>query len=414
MKNRFECLIKGLRDLGDDVQVFTPCVSPPKEYHGAKVTGVLGFRLPFYKSPTLLLSLGLSIRVFWHLIMSRPDVIHVSSPGLIVFAAILYAKMLDLPLVVSYHTHIPEYIPKYTWKGLVSPMWSIIRFCTRMADLTLVTSLAMKQELTANRCTAGKIDVWQRGVDTHVFNPRFRSPAMRARMTDGNPDAPILTYIGRLGAEKNLYALKGILGRLPGARLCFVGDGPERQQLEQHFAGMPVTFTGMLQGEDLSAAYASADVFMMPSESETLGFVVLEAMASGLPVVAVAAGGLTDIINRPGTTGYLYPPGDYDRAVELTQQLLQSQERRQTIGAAARAEVERWGWGAATRRLRDQQYMRAIRKNLAKRWFGWVAIRYTIARGLQNLFSAVLAVVAWIAARLDYARPYRAQAAISS
>lgn len=105
---------------------------------------VLGFKLPFYQAPTLLLSLGLSVRVLWYLVTQRPDVIHVSSPGLLVFAAVLYSKLLSIPLVVSYHTHIPEYIPRYTWKGLVAPMWSIIRWCTRMSDLTLVTSKAMQ------------------------------------------------------------------------------------------------------------------------------------------------------------------------------------------------------------------------------------------------------------------------------
>jgi len=168
MKNRFECLIRTLKEQGDDVIVFTPDRTPPKEFHGAKVRAVpldsspqrrrparthaaraqvvdvLGFKLPFYQAPTLLLSLGLSVRVLWYLLTKRPDVIHVSSPGLLVFAAVLYSKLLSIPLVVSYHTHIPEYIPRYTWKGLVGPMWSIIRWCTRMSDLTLVTSAAMQ------------------------------------------------------------------------------------------------------------------------------------------------------------------------------------------------------------------------------------------------------------------------------
>ena len=109
-----------------------------------QVVKVLGFSLPFYNSPTLLLSLGLSVRVLWYLLTRRPDVIHVSSPGLLVFSAIMYAKLLAIPLVVSYHTHIPEYIPKYTWRGFVEPMWNVIRYCTLVADLTLVPSKAMK------------------------------------------------------------------------------------------------------------------------------------------------------------------------------------------------------------------------------------------------------------------------------
>ncbi|KAF5840931.1 hypothetical protein DUNSADRAFT_15132 [Dunaliella salina] len=291
MKNRFESLIRGLTQAGDEVMVFTPDQAPPEEYCGAKVFSVLGFKLPFYSSPTLLLSPALSVRVLWHLCQVRPDVIHVSTPGLMVFAATLYAKALRIPLVMSYHTHIPEYIPKYTWQGLVEPMWSIIRWCTRRSDLTLVTSKAMKDELIKNMCRVKSIDVWQRGVDTEVFHPRFRSADMKARMTNGHPEAALLLYVGRLGAEKNLAVIKGIMEQVPGCRLAFVGDGPHRKELEQTFAGMPVVFMGMMRGEALSQAYASADIFIMPSETETLGFVVLEAMASGLPVVAVAGEG---------------------------------------------------------------------------------------------------------------------------
>lgn len=233
--------------------------------HATQVVNVLGFRMPFYKSATLLLSVGLSVRVLWHLLRRRPDVIHVSTPGVLCFAAVLYARLLRVPLVMSYHTHIPEYIPRYTWSGLVAPMWAVIRWCTRRADLTLVTSKAMKQELERNRCRGASIDVWQRGVDTEVFHPRHRSEAMRARMmglADGDvssnsgsgtssgssssggdgASSPLLVYVGRLGAEKNIAALKGVLEAVPGARLALVGDGPQRAELEELFAGMPVKF----------------------------------------------------------------------------------------------------------------------------------------------------------------------------
>eukprot|EP00878_Enallax_costatus_P005416 GHUV01005686.1.p1 GENE.GHUV01005686.1~~GHUV01005686.1.p1 ORF type:complete len:342 (+),score=81.15 GHUV01005686.1:370-1395(+) len=225
MKNRFESLIKTLREAGDDVMVVTPDPKPPKEFCGAQVVNVLGFKLPFYQAPTLLLSLGLSVRVLYYLFKQRPQVIHVSTPGIMCFAAVLYARLLAVPLVMSYHTHIPEYIPKYTWKGLVQPMWSIIRWCTRRADLTLVTSKAMRDELIRNRCRPRSVDVWQRGVDTDIFNPKHKSAAMRERMTDGHPEAPLLVYVGRLGAEKNVEALKNVLQQVGagGVAAMFVG-----------------------------------------------------------------------------------------------------------------------------------------------------------------------------------------------
>ncbi|KAF8059985.1 SQD2 [Scenedesmus sp. PABB004] len=407
MKNRFESLIKNLREAGDEVMVVTPDRTPPKEFCGARVVNVLGFKLPFYKSATLLLSLGLSARVLFYLLRQRPQVIHVSTPGVMCFAAVLYARLLAVPLVMSYHTHIPEYIPRYTWRGLVAPMWSIIRWCTRRADLTLVTSKAMKDELTRNKCRARSIEVWQRGVDTDVFNPRHKCAAMRARMTDGHPEAPLLVYVGRLGAEKNTEALKDILLQVPGARLALVGDGPQRAELERMFKGMPVKFMGMMSGEALSQAYASADVFVMPSETETLGFVVLEAMASGVPVVAVAAGGLTDILTQPGTTGLLYAPGDYAAAAAHVRALLADPGAAARIAAAGRREVELFGWSSATRVLREKQYARAVRLSVGKRRFWVLALRIGLARLGRALLGLVAAAWQAVVAALDYARPFR-------
>eukprot|EP00270_Netrium_digitus_P001083 TRINITY_DN1119_c0_g1_i3.p1 TRINITY_DN1119_c0_g1~~TRINITY_DN1119_c0_g1_i3.p1 ORF type:complete len:157 (+),score=35.79 TRINITY_DN1119_c0_g1_i3:214-684(+) len=126
------------------------------------------------------------------------------------------------------------------------------------------------------------------------------------------------------------------------------------------FAGTPTVFTGMLQGDELSEAYASADVFVMPSESETLGFVVLEAMASGVPVVAARAGGIPDIITQDGTTGFMFNPGDLEDFLAKLQPLLDSPELRQRIATAARSDVEKFDWKASTRNVRNEQYSAAV------------------------------------------------------
>lgn len=128
------------------------------------------------------------------------------------------------------------------------------------------------------------------------------------------------------------------------------------------FTGMPAVFTGMLGGEELSQAYASGDVFIMPSESETLGLVVLEAMASGIPVVGARAGGIPDIIppEQEGKTGFLFNPGDVDDCLRKLEPLLNNGELRETIGKAAREEMEKYDWRAATRIIRNEQYNAAI------------------------------------------------------
>lgn len=291
----------------------------------------------------------------------KPDIIHCSSPGIMWFAALLYSRLLKAPLVYSYHTHVPEYMPRYGITWLVSAMWAVIRFFHNAAHLTLATSSVLAEELAAFKAAPRHaISVWKKGVCSDTFHPRFNCAEMRAKLTEGHPEAPLLLSVGRLGSEKNLEFLKGVLERIPGARLAFVGDGPAREQLKEHFAGTPTYFAGMMHGEELSAAYASADVFVMPSESETLGFVVLEAMASGVPVVAVRAGGIPDILTKQGVTGYLYESGDVDGAVEHVTALVKDADLRQRVGQAAREEVSLWDWSAATLHLLEVQYPAAM------------------------------------------------------
>ncbi|ONM50819.1 Sulfoquinovosyl transferase SQD2 [Zea mays] len=350
-KNRFQNFIKYLREMGDEVIVVTTHEGVPQEFHGAKLIGSWSsFPCPWYQKVPL--SLALSPRIIAEVARFKPDIIHASSPGIMVFGALIIAKLLCVPLVMSYHTHVPIYIPRYTFSWLVKPMWLIIKFLHRAADLTLVPSVAIGRDLQAARVTAAnKIRLWNKGVDSESFHPRFRNMEMRSRLT--------------------------VMDRLPGARIAFIGDGPFRAELEQMFSGMPVVFTGTLQGEELSQAYASGDVFVMPSESETLGFVVLEAMSSGVPVVGARAGGIPDIIpeDQEGRTSFLYTPGDVDDCVGKIKRLLSSEELREAMGRAARKEMEKFDWRAATRKIRNEQYSAAI-------WF-WRKKRAQVLRPLQ-------------------------------
>ena len=133
--------------------------------------------------------------------------------------------------------------------------------------------------------------LWQRGVDTDLFRPELRSEAMRERLLNGRSDSgQLLLYIGRLSAEKQIERIRPVLDAMPDARLALVGDGPYRQQLESLFAGSATHFVGYLAGEELASAYASGDAFLFPSSTETLGLVLLEAMAAGCPCVAANRG----------------------------------------------------------------------------------------------------------------------------
>jgi len=378
-KNRFQNFIKYLREMGDEVLVVTTHEGVPREFLGAKVIGSRSFPCPFYQNVPL--SLALSPRIISEVAQFKPDIIHSTSPGIMVFGALIIAKLLCVPLVLSYHTHIPVYIPRYTSAWLVKPMWGVIKFLHGKADLTLVPSGALAKELEEARITeANKIRVWNKGVDSVSFHPRYCSHEMRLRLSNGEPEKPLIVHVGRLGREKSLDLLKRVMDKLLGVRIAFIGDGPYRGELEKMFSGMPAVFTGMLGGEELSRAYASGDIFLMPSESETLGLVVLEAMSSGLPVVAARAGGIIDIIpqDHEGKTGFCFNPGDVDDCLRKLKPLLENFELRATIGKAAREEMEKYDWKAATLKIRDEQYRDAI-------WF-WQKKRPFLLRPFQWLF----------------------------
>jgi len=264
-----------------------------------------------------------------------------------------------IPLLVSYHTHLPSYAENYLGfiPGIVEFAWFLIRAVHKRADLTLVTSPQMKEELEAHGVP--RVDIWRKGIDTVRFDPKFKSQEMREKMTDGNPDDFTLVYVGRLGFEKRLMDIKPVLEKMgPNTRLCIVGNGPQAEELHEHFKGTNTVFTGQLSGDELSAAFASADAFVMPSDSETLGFVVLESMASGVPVVGAAAGGILNLIHE-GVDGFLIKPGDTDAYVEKLNSL-RDDKLRETMGKNARAEAEKWSWEAATSILRNVQYEKAI------------------------------------------------------
>jgi sulfoquinovosyltransferase len=213
-----------------------------------------------------------------------------------------------------------------------------------------------------------RVDVWRKGIDTVKFDPKFKDLEMRRTMTNGHLDDFLLVYVGRIGAEKRLKDIKPVLQKLgPKTRLCIVGNGPQLEELKEYFKDTNTVFTGQLSGETLSKAFASADAFVMPSDSETLGFVVLESMASGVPVVGAAAGGIPDLIHD-GEDGFLVPPGDTSAFVEkLT--ILRDDTVRKRMGKAGRAEAERWSWEAASSYLRNVQYEKAV-VNFHSRAFG--------------------------------------------
>lgn len=343
--------INHLQRLGNQVLVFSP-EGGLKEYKGAQVYGVSGFPLPLY--PELKLALPRPA-IGDALVEFKPDLIHIVNPAVLGLAGLFYSKLLKLPLVASYHTHLPQYLSYYGLGMLEGLLWELLKAGHNQAHLNLCTSTAMVSELTAHGIE--RVTLWQRGVDTETFQPHLASKAMRSRLSQGHPNSPLLLYVGRLSVEKEIDRIKPVLQTIPEARLALVGDGPYRQELERHFAGTHTCFAGYMTGQELASAFASADAFIFPSRTETLGLVLLEAMAAGCPVVAARSGGIPDIV-QDGVNGYLFSPTDEQGAVTATQRLLRNQAERETLRHNARREAERWGWAAATQQL--QNYYQAI------------------------------------------------------
>lgn len=342
--------LRHLQSMGHQVLVVAP--RGVEEFEGTPVHGVSGFPLPLYPELKLAVprpSVGRVLKKF------KPDIIHAVNPAVLGVTAFFSSSYDRVPLVVSYHTHLPKYLRYYRLGLLEGMLWWCMRSTYNRADLTLATSQAMQGELEAKGIR--RVHLWRRGVDTELFHPRRATREMRERLTQGHPEEKLLVYIGRLSAEKEIERCREVLAALPGVRLALVGDGPQRKKLEEHFAGTPTYFAGFVQGEELGAAFASADAFFLPSRTETLGLVLLESMAAGCPVVAPMAGGTSDIV-QDGVTGFLYNPASPTGAIDAIRKLLFDAELRAEMSQKARADAERWGWGAATYQL--EQYYRKV------------------------------------------------------
>jgi glycosyltransferase involved in cell wall biosynthesis len=348
--------VQQLKSLGHEVLIFAPD-GGIAEFAQCRIFGMKGRSFIFYPELRLALphaSMRKAIADF------RPDLLHVADPALLGIAGLYYGGgknggALHLPLVVSYHTDLPKYLHYYGLGFLERYIWPILRLRHNRATTNLCTSTAMVEQLRQHGIE--RVAMWPGGVDANHFHPGRRSDAMRARLSAGHPESPLLLYVGRLSAEKGIERLRAILESLPEARLALVGDGPHRKALEQHFAGLPVFLAGFLHGDELAQAFASSDVFVMPSCTETLGLVILEAMSSGVPVVAARAGGIPELI-QDGVSGYLFY--EESQAATAIKELLRSPDKRKEMGRVAREQASQQSWKTATEQLVDH-YRNACR-----------------------------------------------------
>lgn len=336
-----------LAELGHEVVIFATG-DAPDTYAGFRVVRAPSFSLhKIYPE----IQVGLPApSVARELANFQPDIVHAVNPVFFSGYGALLARRHKLPLLASFHTDVPAYTKELGIGFVQKPSTALIRALHNRAQLNLVTSGPMMD--TAAGYGFRNLALWPKAVDTVGYHPDKFSPAMRNQLTDGNPDAPLLIYVGRMSAEKNLAILADVMPllrqKVPGARLAMVGAGPQLEQLKSRFDPAYTVFTGYMSGEPLAQAFASADMFAFPSLTETLGLVALESFASGVPVVGARAGGIPFVIDD-GDTGLLVDkeatPAQW---AEAFAGLLIDDSRRHTMSTAARAEAQRWSWRAAT------------------------------------------------------------------
>jgi phosphatidylinositol alpha 1,6-mannosyltransferase len=317
---------------------------------GVHVIGATSMPFPLYPEVRLALmgpGIGQQLDRF------RPDVIHLVGPVVNGVGGLLYAQRRGIPVLASFHTNLAHYTRHYSLGWLEAWVWRALRTVHNRCSLTLCPSHALLRDLRGHGFE--RLRYWSRGVDTTQFSPERASRAWR-RQLGIQDDTPILLYVGRLAREKRVADLVPVLrsltegNRRERVHLAVVGDGPARAELEQTFAGLPVTFTGYLHGEALATAYASSDLFVFPSDSEAFGNVVLEAMASGLPVVAAAAGGVADLVEHD-STGRLFAPTDAADLERCIRQELEDADTLQRHGQAGRAAALARTWSRQQRLL---------------------------------------------------------------
>jgi glycosyltransferase involved in cell wall biosynthesis len=319
-----------------------------------------GVPIPRYAGLRMGLPAKSTLRRIWAL--KRPDVVHVVTEGPLGWSAVAAAKTLRIPVATDFHTNFHSYSRHYGLGWLKKPIVAYLRKFHNQARVTMVPSLTIRRELEA----AGfrNLEVVARGVDTQLFDPVRRSQDLRAAWGVGGQGLAVL-YVGRIAPEKNLDLLvrtfRAMARVRPDARLILVGDGPELAALKA--AHPDFVCCGARRGEDLARHYASADVFLFPSLTETFGNVLFEAMASGLPCVGFDYAAAAEHI-RHGSNGLKAVYGDAGEFLQQSLRLMEDASLRDSLGIAARATALSLSWHDIYARL-EEIFLDIVRANEA-------------------------------------------------
>lgn len=342
-------LFDDLEARGVDFRVYSPFVPPPDIPWADRVRRLPSVSFPLYTDYRLSIPWGQGLAA--ELDGWSPDLVHVTSPTPVMGWAQRYAARRKIPIVATFHTHFVSYFRYYGFGLLERLGWHLMRRFYRRCRIVFVPSRAIAAELRAQGI--GPVRIWSRGVDTERFSPEWRDPELRASVGAG-PDTPIVLMVSRLVKEKDLLDLPPMVRALEAEghdfRLALVGDGPLRSRLEKQLPR--ATFAGYQTGDALSRWYASGDIFVFPSTTETFGNVVQESLASGVPAVVSDRGGPQTVID-PGTTGLVARARDPADLAAQVGRLLADAELRGAMGRAARRQTIGRSWERVNDALLD-------------------------------------------------------------
>lgn len=340
-------LHNGLRELGHDVSLVRP------RQDGAPGDGdpdellVRGAPLPRYPGLRFGLPAGRALLTQWQ--RQRPDAIYVATEGPLGWSALRAARKLGIPAATGFHTRFDDYVARYGAAFLTPLVFGWMRRFHNGADATLVPTHELAEFLRGRGFA--RVELLRRAVDTSLFDPSRRDDALRAQWGAG-PDDLAVILVGRFAPEKNLdlavQAFRRIQRSQPNARFVWVGDGPSRAALQA--ANPDFIFTGIRRGEELARHFASGDLFLFPSLTETFGNVTLEAMASGLSIIAFDYGAAHEHL-RTGEHGVAVAFGDHDAFVAAAEAIAGDPALRRRQGEAARAAVSQLSPASVARRF---------------------------------------------------------------
>ncbi|MDV2686371.1 glycosyltransferase family 1 protein [Alkalihalophilus lindianensis] len=306
---------------------------------------------PFFLYPECRIAWPNPLKMKKELSAFAPTVIHVTTPFNVGLSGLHYSKKHHIPLIGSYHTHFDYYLHYYKLTFLTEVMWSYLRWFYGSCQKVFVPSVETRDHL--NKQGLNRLDIWSRGVDCHQYQPSKKEGFLYDIYSIERKY--ILLYVGRMAPEKDLATLKKIMRQLPSElraqiHWIYVGDGPMLREMKDEFTGDHVTFTGYLNGEALAAIYALADLFIFPSQTETFGNVVLEALASGTPAIVANKGGVKEIV-RHRQTGMICEAGNSLSFVNAITELLTQPTKRLHMNLEARAYARTQSWEAIFDRL---------------------------------------------------------------